>query len=594
MRLLPAALHASRLALLDVALTRGRVQSADSASKDATKPAKQAGVEGKKQSAEEDAAELKVAPDHSRFNPQPVKKGAEQSAPLDNMAKGPCLHPALECCARHEACRETLCARVGDNTFNNDRTEGSSKPLSCRQLCRFSETPHMSMAQPQRPRHLLPTHVFLTREDAYMFFAEEENTAGTASAGPTVAADADPGARNAGRGGSRGVTGGGFQRRPRTEQEEAEEENYKNAQNFDEYAKSVKRSCKLTLANLMGAEEPAAGPEEAEETVGEGCDEEEYYEEGEEGEYEEGEEYYYEEEAAPLPELDGMPALRSRKDRALEELDDWWKEGSLGVEYENTRVWNKRSADVFDPTVDSEHDKLKRDLTVGRSGSAVSARGGRDGGFIRQPVRSFRSDDDGWTQKMVNKLFTEQRAGVVGKQTSGSQTMFQQAPRSDFGRGRGGASRGGRGGRGGDRGSRGGFRRGHRGARGVGFDGMRGRQGFVAHGRSPQFPTGGAALGENANATTTTASGGKGFAPVKRGGIERFGRGVGEGVPRGSFGRGGFAGRGGFHGRGGRGGVEARGVPPYRGGDTDRRRGANREERVGEEEFPSLGALAAV
>ena len=159
MRLLPAALHASRLALLDVALTRGRVQSADSASKDATKPARQAGVEGKKQSAEEDAAELKGAPDHSRFNPQPVKKGAEQSAPLDNMAKGPCLHPALECCARHEACRETLCARVGDNTFNNDRTEGSSKPLSCRQLCRFSETPHMSMAQHQRPRHLLPTHV---------------------------------------------------------------------------------------------------------------------------------------------------------------------------------------------------------------------------------------------------------------------------------------------------------------------------------------------------------------------------------------------------------------------------------------------------
>ena len=211
-----------------------------------------------------------------------------------------------------------------------------------------------------------------------MFFAEEENTAGTASAGPTVAADADPGARNDGRGGSRGV-GGGFQRRPRTEQEEAEEENYKNAQNFDEYAKSVKRSCKLTLANLIGPEEPAAGPEEAEETVGEGCDEEEYYQEGEEGEYEEGEEYYYEEEAAPLPELDGMPALRSRKDRALEELDDWWKEGSLGVEYENTRVWNKRSADVFDPTVDSEHDKLKRDLTVGRSGSAVSARGGRDG-----------------------------------------------------------------------------------------------------------------------------------------------------------------------------------------------------------------------
>ena len=106
MRLLPAALHASRLALLDVALTRGRVQSTDSASKDSTKPAKQAGVEGKKQSAEEDAAELKGAPDHSRFNPQPMKKGAEQSAPLDNMAKGPCLHPALECCARHEACRE--------------------------------------------------------------------------------------------------------------------------------------------------------------------------------------------------------------------------------------------------------------------------------------------------------------------------------------------------------------------------------------------------------------------------------------------------------------------------------------------------------
>ena len=159
------------------------------------------------------------------------------------------------------------------------------------------------------------------------FFAEEENTAGTASAGPTVAADADPGARNDGRGGSRGV-GGGFQRRPRTEQEEAEEENYKNAQNFDEYAKSVKRSCKLTLANLMGAEEPAAGPEEERLLVR--MRRRRILRGGGRGRVRGGEEYYYEEEAA-LPELDGMPALRSRKDRALEELDDWWKEGSLGL-----------------------------------------------------------------------------------------------------------------------------------------------------------------------------------------------------------------------------------------------------------------------
>ena len=91
---------------------------------------------------------------------------------------------------------------------------------------------------------------------------------------------------------------------------ELEDENYKQMQNFDDYAKGVKKT-KLTLASLMGkgGETEAAvaegGAEEGEQAVDAEAAEEEYYEEGAEGEYYEGEEgEYCEEEAAPV-ELDG-------------------------------------------------------------------------------------------------------------------------------------------------------------------------------------------------------------------------------------------------------------------------------------------------
>ena len=35
------------------------------------------------------------------------------------------------------------------------------------------------------------------------------------------------------------------------------------------------------------------------------------------------------------------------------------------------------------------------------------------------------TENDGRTLHLVDKLFTESRAGIVGKQTAGSQTMFQ-------------------------------------------------------------------------------------------------------------------------------------------------------------------------
>ena len=87
---------------------------------------------------------------------------------------------------------------------------------------------------------------------------------------------------------------------------ELEEENYKEMQNFEEYAKTKGKPSKLTLADLMGgggsgdgnAEgEGEAGGEEGEAENGE----EEYYEEGEYCEGEDGE--YHEEEAAPPPEV---------------------------------------------------------------------------------------------------------------------------------------------------------------------------------------------------------------------------------------------------------------------------------------------------
>ena len=49
-------------------------------------------------------------------------------------------------------------------------------------------------------------------------------------------------------------------------------------------------------------------------------------------------------------QLDGMPALRPRKERAMEKLNDWWGDGGiLGVDIENARHRLKSSSDVIDP-----------------------------------------------------------------------------------------------------------------------------------------------------------------------------------------------------------------------------------------------------
>lgn len=49
-------------------------------------------------------------------------------------------------------------------------------------------------------------------------------------------------------------------------------------------------------------------------------------------------------------QLDGMPALRPRKERAMEKLNDWWGDGGiLGVDIENARHRFKSSSDVIDP-----------------------------------------------------------------------------------------------------------------------------------------------------------------------------------------------------------------------------------------------------
>lgn len=44
----------------------------------------------------------------------------------------------------------------------------------------------------------------------------------------------------------------------------------------------------------------------------------------------------------------------------------------------------------------------------------------------------IENDDDGRTQTLVSKLFKEQAAGITGKQTAGSQTMFQVPLLSSF------------------------------------------------------------------------------------------------------------------------------------------------------------------
>ena len=248
---------------------------------------------------------------------------------------------------------------------------------------------------------------------------------------------------------------------------ELEEENYKEMQNFEDYAKTKRKSSTLTLADLMGGggsvDENALGV--GEEAHGEEAEygEEEYYEEGEYCEGEDGE--YHEEETAPPPEvllpcavriltlpwfvpfalclpsihlrrltvgnviqLDGVAALRSRKERAMENLDDWWS-GSIGVDIENERRLQKRTTDDLDPLVVEDKAKLASSLQAGARGASAGARrgGGGDGtrGLIRRPDMSAVADDDGRTRKLVSKLFAEQRAGNTGKQTAGSQTMFQ-------------------------------------------------------------------------------------------------------------------------------------------------------------------------
>ena len=250
--------------------------------------------------------------------------------------------------------------------------------------------------------------------------------------------------------------------------EELEEENYKQMQNFEEYSKAKGKNSKLTLADLMGGggaaalEAEDAQVEEGEVEGGEEEYAEEYYDDGEYYEGEEGE--YYEEEAATPPEvgppymcraplqnclavtchsetcffvsslpvpdvaqLDGVAALRPRKERAMENLNDWWS-GALGEEIENERRMHKRTADSFDPLVFEDKTKLVTDLRTGGRGASAGARrvtGDDTRGLMRRPDMSGIEDDDGRTKKLVSKLFAEQRAGNTGKQTAGSQAMFQ-------------------------------------------------------------------------------------------------------------------------------------------------------------------------
>ena len=60
-------------------------------------------------------------------------------------------------------------------------------------------------------------------------------------------------------------------------------------------------------------------------------------------------------------QLDGIPALRPRKERAMEKLNDWW-EGSLGVDIENARHSFKRSSDIADPESAADKAKLAYDV----------------------------------------------------------------------------------------------------------------------------------------------------------------------------------------------------------------------------------------
>lgn len=208
------------------------------------------------------------------------------------------------------------------NLTNNDRTEGSSKAYSCRYFCRFVRlvrTLTLAVPNAQTHTHSLPpmlcfSHFFRP------FSCSDQDKVDKAAAAKAAAAVAAPAAP---------TTAKALEQQAKSEEQaarELEDENYKQMQNFDDYSKSVKKT-KLTLAGLMGkggeAEEAAAegGAEESEQAADA---EEEYYEEGAEGEYYEGEEgEYCEEEAAPV-ELDGMAAMRPRKERAMEKLNDWY------------------------------------------------------------------------------------------------------------------------------------------------------------------------------------------------------------------------------------------------------------------------------
>ena len=61
----------------------------------------------------------------------------------------------------------------------------------------------------------------------------------------------------------------------------------------------------------------------------------------------------------------------------------------------------------------------------GASGGRGGGSAGRGRPYERRPDIKVRADDDGRTEHLVDKLFSETRAGIVGKQTAGSQTMFQ-------------------------------------------------------------------------------------------------------------------------------------------------------------------------
>jgi len=311
-------------------------------------------------------------------------------------------------------------------------------------------------------------------------------------------------------------------------EEEIEEDKYREMQNFDEYSKINKKISKLTLASLMkGASvEAAEGVEgDGEEQVAGDAEnvEEEYYEEeaAEEGAYDAGEEgEYHEEEAAPVIEMDGMTSLRPRKERAMEKLNDWWS-GALGVDIENQRH-SKLSAASEDLVLLEGKEKLAADF-VHTPGGRVGGHSGDDTRGLMRRSGKIENDDDGRTQTLVSKLFKEQAAGITGKQTAGSQTMFQRAePMQAFGS-RGGRG-GDRGGRGGDRGGRGGDRGGRGDDRGRG--GMRGA--FAPRGRGGYDDVRGGYEGGRGG-----YEGGRGSYEGDRGGYDG-GRGAGQG----SFSRG--------------------------------------------------------